>query len=547
VLDHLPAGLMELEITDNSLVSLAADSLPRGLKVLKANNNVLNEISGTLPNSLEIITLADNRLTRPPPMPGRLKVLNLSNNQIDSMPDGLPDTIQALDLSQNLLQNIPAGSLPSRLKRLELSENMNLASLPALPQGLEILFVESTGLGELPGNLPRGLSELHASDLALTRLPNDLPTSLVTLFVTDNELSELPGSITQLTRCNIYLEGNPIAIENIPDRLPGNPGPRFHIALESDDAPRDYSATITQAVQYWLDEQDSPAMQRWHAIAKARAGASGDSAAMEHLSRFLDRLSGTIYCASEEFCAGIQEWLDVLSRPERASLLEDTLQACTGATERCDDRIGLMLDELRTLRLHDDIRIGLYGNRPADVVAALRQTFCVNRLREIAYRKIASMGTVDDVEVYLAYTVELREALGLTDVVPAMMFLDFSGVTRNDLDAALEEVRAAERTDFYKSLVVDDTWRTFLKQELGARFEQVRNRLEESMGDPLQERIDAELALRGIAVTDTDAHRGIGLAISRDMQYEALEPLTRAYLESAGVPVPEGATDASAT
>jgi hypothetical protein len=288
-------------------------------------------------------------------------------------------------------------------------------------------------------------------------------------------------------------------------------------------------------------------MQRWHAIEKARADVSGDSAAMAHLSRFLDRLRGTIYCVSDEFRAGIQEWLNVLSSPERTSLLEDTLQACIGATERCDDRIGLMLDELRTLRLHDDIRIGIYGDRPADVVTALRQTFCVNRLREIAYRKMASMGTVDDVEVYLAYTVELREPLGLTDVVPAMMFLDFSGVTRNDLDAALEEVRAAERTGFYKSLVVDDTWRTFLKQALGARFEQVRNRLEESMGEPLQERIRAELVLRGISVTDADAHRGIGLAISRDMQYEALEPLTRAYLESAGVPMPEGAPDAPAT
>ncbi|HTJ98616.1 MAG TPA: NEL-type E3 ubiquitin ligase domain-containing protein, partial [Bordetella sp.] len=134
--------------------------------------------------------------------------------------------------------------------------------------------------------------------------------------------------------------------------------------------------------------------------------------------------------------------------------------------------------------------------------------------------------------------VELREPLGLSTVVPHMNFFRLSGVTRADLDAALEEVRAAERTGFYNDLVVDDTWKALIAQERPDPYAAAQLRLQELADEPLKQRIRAELVNHGLDPEDIDAQRNIGRSVWRQMEYEVLEPITREYLESAGVPLP---------
>ncbi|HTK00162.1 MAG TPA: NEL-type E3 ubiquitin ligase domain-containing protein [Bordetella sp.] len=239
---------------------------------------------------------------------------------------------------------------------------------------------------------------------------------------------------------------------------------------------------------------------------------------------------------SGESRADIREWLEDLSKPERESLLKSSLEMCEEAAGTCDDRVTLTWNELRKLRVHDDIRLGRYNNRPGDALRIMRQLFRQKKLQDIAYRQIAASPELDDVEVYLAYIVNLREPLALSMAPTDMRYFNLSGVTQADLDTALQEVQAAERTDFYKELVVDDTWNALIEQKLPDRYAQAKNKLHELGETPLQERISAELRALGLPSDDEDARRNIHKRVWHEMQFDILEPLTRDYLADAGIP-----------
>jgi Leucine-rich repeat (LRR) protein len=541
VLNHLPDGLIALDISKNGLHSLPANRLPRGLNRLRADNNRLREVP-ILPDRLQSLHVSGNDISGfPPQWPGSLKTLDMSSNMLATFPADLPASLKVLDLSDNCLVHIAPDSMPAGLASLDLSENPDLNALPALPGNLRKLWIDATGLRELPADLPRGLLELYASDLGLTQVPDSLPASLTILGLVDNELAQLPPNIVDLTFCEILLEGNPIAPGNLPLRRPGEVGPVFLLSVSGGEKNIDYSVSVEQAVRHWLDAQHDEAAQRWAAIGHALDASSPDAAATAQFRRFVDELRATASYKDPHFRASVQEWLVELSKPERKSLLDRTLQACATATERCDDRVALTFNELKKMRMHDDIRIGRYDGRPAEAVNVIRQTFRLDKLQDIAYRKIKSLSRVDDVEVYLAYAVKLREPLELSTVVPDMRFFDISGVTQADLDAALQAVRAAERSGFYRDLVLDDTWNAYIKPKLAARYEAAEGKLGELADAPLQERIRAELRQRGLDPDDLDAYRGISKSVWEDMRYEVLEPLTRDYLTSQGLPLPTGA------
>jgi Leucine-rich repeat (LRR) protein len=541
VLDHLPHGLIELDVSQNGLRSIPAHRVPRGLQRLVANNNELEEVP-VLPDSVQYLHLGTNNIpVAPARWPAYLKMLDLSSNMLTEFPAQLPAGMLEIDVSDNCLTHIAPDRIPSQVTTLDLSDNPDLTALPPLPATLRKLWIATTGLQEIPADLPRALRELYADDLGLTRLPDTLPPGLRVLGLTDNQLMQLPASIVDLTSCEIYLEGNPITWQQVPVPRPGEAGPVFLLSMPGGQKNIDYSISLAQAVRRWLDPQQEEAALRWDAIASALEATSADAAATAQFRRFVDELRATASYGNAEFRASVQEWLVELSKPERKPLLDRTLQACATATERCDDRVALVYNELKKMWMHDDIRIGRYDGRTADAVQVIRQTFRLDKLQEIAYRKIKASDMVDDVEVYLAYVVKLREPLELSTVVPQMRFFRASGVTQADLDLALKEVREAEATEFYRDLVLDDTWNAYIKPKLAGRYEEAESKLQELADAPLQTRIRAELEQRGLDPKDLDAHLGISKRVWNDMRYEVLEPLTRDYLTSQGVPVPGGA------
>jgi hypothetical protein len=540
---YLPPRLLELDLSSNHLTSIAGHRLPRGLTHLTANHNLFVQIPDNLPNGLLYLSLENNILARwPKALPGSLRELRLAHNQFDHLPRNLPPDLEDLDLAGNTFWDISPDTLPPHLKTLNLTNNEDLGELPKLPETLEILRVGRTGLASLPASLPPSLRQLHAPGLALNRLPASLPQGLTVLDLSNNRLTALPAHITELTLCDIYLDGNPISPDGLPARTPNESGPVYYLAATAPQPKIEGSRSMAQAVRHWLDKHESAVATRWETIGKTMEESTGTNVASVPFIRFLDKLRGTPLYRHKAARAGIAEWLAELSKPERETLLRSTLEICAGAGESCEDRAIMTWNDLYKLRVHDDIRLGGYSDRPADALQIMRELFRQRRLQDIAYRKIAESPDLDDVEVYLAYVVKLRRTLELSIGAPDMLYFSMSSVTRADLDAAAQEVKAAERTEFYKDLVVDDTWNALIEQNLPERYAQAKAVLVEQADAPLQAKIHAELRLLGVDPLDADAYRNIAPHVWRDMKFDILEPLTRDYLTGHNIPLPTGDT-----
>jgi hypothetical protein len=552
LLDQLPSGVRDLDISDNVLDAIPGHRLPRGLVRFAANGNLLREVPAGLPATLRQLMLSDNLITTwPAELPRDLRLLHLAGNRLLSVSSRLPPDLEQLDLSRNILRSILHDALPHRLTMLDLSDNSGLGRLPALPHGLRVLYVDSTGLPCLPEDLPCELVELYADYLGLRQLPNNLPRGLAVFSLSRNLLTELPSGIVELTRCDVYLEDNPLHESVLPQIREGRHGPVFHLSSGSPARGGNTSRTVAQAVGRMLGPE-SEAIARWETIAEQKGGTADGSRSLAQFRNFLDRLRSTTAYRNRGFQADIREWLLELSDPERAPLLQSTLELCYGATETCDDRVLWTLNELRKLRLHDDVRLGRYNERPADALRAMRQLFRLQKLQDIAYRKVEALRAsypsvaIDEIEVYLAYIVKLRDALSLSTAPVDMDYFGTSRLTDADLSAARREVLSAERTEFYRHLVVDDTWNAFVRQQLPARYQEAEQRLIEQAGTPLRKRVHSELRVRGLDPGDMDAYRNIAPYIWRGMKYDILEPLTREYLVAQEIPLPTRAADAAA-
>ncbi|WP_427183673.1 NEL-type E3 ubiquitin ligase domain-containing protein [Bordetella bronchialis] len=560
---HLPDGLTVLHAERTRMRRLPAN-LPASLVYLNVSNNMLRGTAMVLPPRLERLEMARNGLTRLPALPATLKELIVSENFLAALSPGLPGGLEMLNVNGNVLTGLPE-HLPGALKVLlargnrlaglphALSEGLeeadlsfnSLETLPALPGSLRILDARSNRLGRLPEDLPAALQVLVVSNNRLSRLPDNLPGQLVFLGLQDNAITELPPFIAALTRCWIFLDGNPLRAGAIPAIPAGVPGPRFSYGAFPHGAPSG-ELTLDQAVRPWLTRAFQDAQARWDAIALVPA-MRGRAA---EFIRFLARLRNTVSARDPGFRAQVQAWLADLSRPERRPLLEETLALCAGATETCDDRITLAWNDLQALHRNDDIRLGLYDDRVAEVVDIARQMFRIHVLTEIARRKervlLALARThggrsVDSLEVYLSHMVHLRDALQLTFVAPRMQFHDALAVDEEHLAEAREIVRSREREEFDKFLVLDYApWQTLLKRKNPQAYAQVQAAADEAVRDRFDEELGKELDRLQLpadpAVLD-DARKDLGPGIVRALRYAAMEPLTRALLQAA-TPVP---------
>jgi Leucine-rich repeat (LRR) protein len=131
-----------------------------------------------------------------------LEELYCHNIQLTSLPT-LPQNLKILYCSNNELTLLP--TLPQNLKTLYCHNN-KLTSLPTLPQNLKTLFCYSNKLTSLP-NLPKNLEILDCSENEITLL-SSLPKTLRTLYCSDNQLTLLPTLPQNLEILDCY--DNPI-------------------------------------------------------------------------------------------------------------------------------------------------------------------------------------------------------------------------------------------------------------------------------------------------------------------------------------------------
>ncbi|WP_439115465.1 protein kinase [Hydrogenophaga sp.] len=166
-----------------------------------------------LADTLEVLNLSGNRLSRLPPDLGRLhrlKIVFCSDNHFTHLPEVLGDcpALEMVGFKANRIVDVPASALPPALRWLVLTDNA-IAELPA-------------ALGERPA-----LQKLMLSGNQLRCLPPSLAGAqrLELVRLAANQLADVPGWLTELPRLAwLALSGNPLGWQLPPlPRLPTVP------------------------------------------------------------------------------------------------------------------------------------------------------------------------------------------------------------------------------------------------------------------------------------------------------------------------------------
>ena len=452
-----------------------------------------------LPSSITSVHLAHNELTAlPENLPESLEYLCVSGNCLTSLPDHLPDGLRVLDVAENLIDHLPA-TLPASLKELDVSHN-RLAQLPeTLPDGLEELCAYGNLLLALPENLPQGLESLRADGNQLTTLP-------------ENIMYRLGAG------CVIRLDYNPLA-QRVLNRLreltsaPDYCGPSFSFSMD-DASGRPPARALHEAVASWPGVEPQT----------VRAG---------DFSQFLDYLKDTVNFRNPAFQLSVAEWLTHLQ--ERPDLRRDTFLISQDASTRCEDRVSLTFNAMRQARLASDVQLGDYDHRLPELIGVGRGMFRMDQLELIARAKVKTLNFVDEIEVYLAYQVKLREPLALPIDTPDMRYFDVAYVTSDDLSRAQERVLSAEREGFANYLSSDwQPWQSVLQRLDPEGHERAREELVEAMEDKFPSRLQARLQQMGLQ-GDPDAERGMGAHIKTEIAHEVRGRRSHDFLQNRGL------------
>lgn len=163
--------------------------------------------------SLEYLNLHGNLIDEIPAfsLPAKLKEIKLSNNKLKKLDvDSLPKSLEDVDLSHNQISDLSNIRFSEKLKQLDLSKNQ-LTEIPILPEGLENLFLSGNQLTEIP-IIPSSLIFIdlsHNKISKITPLPNTLkgiefrsnfittiyedsfPEGIITLVLDNNKISKI--------------------------------------------------------------------------------------------------------------------------------------------------------------------------------------------------------------------------------------------------------------------------------------------------------------------------------------------------------------------
>ena len=452
------------------------------------------------------------------------KLLNLAELQLSSLPDFLPPEINLLNVSCNHLCKLP-DNLPETLTGINASDN-ELTEIPVnLPRDIIYLVFKKNQVENIPSNLPDTIRDLNLAENRLSTLPDHLPDSLEYLDLRDNQFHTLPASIGHLPpEVNIFVEDNPLSERTLRRlihwvQMADYNGPRIFFSLSedgSDVAPR----PLTEAVKDWLSAQLSDST--WAAIEKEENAAT--------FSAFLSRLGETRNARENlAFKAQVSDWLTRLA--ETPALRETTFAVAQGATTSCEDRVTLAWNDMQKVALVYDVESGAWDDRLPELLTVGCEMFRLEQLEQAARDKVNTLRFVDEVEVYLAYQTGLRDALRLTSAGERMRYGDVSGVTQEDLDRALVQVREREKRAFPTWLAQWTPWKTALYRTSPGFVENMQEQQTGALNDTYRQRVDAELRAAGVEGI-ADAEATVGKKVWDEMTGENDTALTRAFLQN---------------
>lgn len=451
-----------------------------------------------LPDSVSSLSARGNSLRALVNFPPALITLNVSENIINAI-SSLPSSLQYLDCSKNKLRLLPL--LPSSLVSIR-AEHNQLSHLPALPDKLDYLNVSNNRLQALP-QLPSTLKDLWIDTNQITHLPSPIPTGLRYLSAMNNCLISIPEGLIFLGRdSRVFLENN-LFSEQLRQRLHawtssvGYSGPRIYFSMAGismDSSYIDTTRPLEEAVVDWytavMPSVDTTSIKEaWRRI-------NGEVYAGD-FSQFLDRLRGTINFIEPAFRESIALWLARLADDQE--LRQSIFQVAKDALGSCEDRVTLTLNAMKKEGLNYAVNRGEYDQCLNALLPLARQMFRLDLLEKIAYEKVASLPFVDEVEVYLAYQIKLRERLALPIDAVEMRFFDVSYVTQQDLDAAEQSVKEAESAHFMSYLSTEWLpWQSVLKRLFPKEYADAQEKINVVTQTEFQQRQSAYLKAQSL-------------------------------------------------
>ncbi|MCL9776599.1 leucine-rich repeat-containing protein kinase family protein [Vibrio methylphosphonaticus] len=184
------SGITHLKLSESlTTFPLEILSLAESLEVLDLSNNQLS----SLPDELETFS--------------KLKIVFASNNRFTTLPPvlGRCPNLEMVGFKANQINNVPADSLPKRLRWLILTDNQ----IPSLPDSL--------------GERPR-LQKLALAGNRLTALPSTMVNlhNLELVRISANQLAQCPDALLSLPKLAwLAFAGNPfcqsdISIQSVP-------------------------------------------------------------------------------------------------------------------------------------------------------------------------------------------------------------------------------------------------------------------------------------------------------------------------------------------
>jgi len=480
-------------------VAVLRDCLERKTSTLDLSRLNLSSLPEALPDHIEVLNAYDNELDHlPAHLPPCLFTLSISNNHLSELPRTLPDTLTWLNASSNLLISLPE-SLPEGLITINLYNN-HLQALPvSLPANLTRLDLNDNQLIMLPDNLPQSLRELRVADNMLMSLPARLPSELQYLDVRDNLLTAFPPALIDLpSQAQVSAEGNPLSERTLRElfRIAGDRnyhGPHIQFSLSA-DRQRPEPRPLREAIADWLPSEPWAAFEH-----ETNAQA---------FSTFLTRLAETKNTLENpSFRDQVADWLRKLFLD--ATLREETFALAQESTSSCEDRVTLTFNTMQQAALLRDVERGKWDSKLTGLVTAGREMFRLEQLERIAGEKVKSLRFVDEIEVYLAFQTALRQRLQLNSVAELMRFYGHSGVTQQDLNCALVEIKSKENSEFASWLPGWAPWKSVLQRLCPEYVAQLQNKHEAEFSHLFSCRLEEELTAASVAgIPDAEAFLG---------------------------------------
>ena len=394
----------------------------------------------------------------------RINRLELTGcTSLKTLPEKLPDTLERLLASEcHSLDTLPT-TLPEKLRALVLCDTP-ITSLPSLPASLlDLNLIDCQLLKALPETLPNLRFLDLAGCVSLTSLPREFPASLEELSLKNCGLTSLPGSIFSLSeRCEVNLEGNRFSeavIRQISARVnaEGYHGPRIIFSMDHANEAQYEKYTVSDAVLDWY------ALIPGKEFAKTIWDTIGKEANSHDFTVFLKRLYNTVNSTNPVFREQIIQWLERLAKnPE---LRKEVFIEAKEGRGSCEDRVSLTFNRMKQTEIILEIHSGKYNKDLPTLIELARQQYRLQELDKIAFEKVQTLPFVDEVEVYLAYQVKLRDSLGLKIDTADMRFFGVSWVTESDLATAEKRVKQNENDHFTKWLASEwEPWQWVLKR-----------------------------------------------------------------------------------